>query len=163
MSVSWLRFARFRVWTETSVITGMSHEGATVDGARATGRERYGGRQGDEAKASNRQDHSPGDGGVHVGQVERPGPKQSEKGAQDRDQVNHSFRDEALLLEWRNRTHQVADDDPPEKDKIEQLRLAEPAFRNQRQPLAQVPEQQEDQDQGQHGIAGAEPEPARQI
>ena len=77
--------------------------------------------------------------------------------------MNHSFRDEALLLERGNCAHEVADDDPPEKNEIQQLRLAEPTFRNQRQPLTQVPEQQEDHDQGEHGIAGAEPEPARQI
>src|SRR5437899_963723 len=164
MRLSWLRFARFRVWTETSVITGMSHEGAPVDGTRAPGRERYGRRRGDEAKASNRQNHSAGyAGGSHVGQTQQPGPEQSEKGAQDSDQVNHSFRDEALLLERGNCAHEVADDDPPEKNEIQQLRLAEPTFRNQRQPLTQVPEQQEDHDQGEHGIAGAEPEPARQI
>src|SRR5438067_902355 len=74
MRLSWLWFARFRVWTETSVITGMSHEGATVDGTRAPGRERYGRRRGAEAKASNRQDHSPGYGGdSHVGAAPQPG------------------------------------------------------------------------------------------
>src|SRR5947209_17313375 len=140
MRLSRLRFARFRVWTAASVTTGMSHEGATVDGTRAPGRERYGRRRGDEAKASNPQDHSAGyAGGSHVGQTQRPGPEQREKGAQDGDQVKHSFRDETLLLERRDRAHEVADDEPTEKNEIKQLRLTEPAFRNQRQPLTQVP------------------------